>query len=230
MASLVTSSVVADIRGKVGSEVYARNGSGLYVRSLGSWVQPDTQRQLDCRAAIAALSAYWSSTLTEQQRADWQSYAHRHPRPNRWGEHIQTSGYLSFIATNAYRYRALTQISWPNAPNKPPLHPPKFTFTANVAADTITVALPPDTYDPPPAMLNLWLFAGEPKSKGRNYFNGPWRFVGANLNTPPWTSDPWTVASPWTIDANKRMWCYLVAQDWISGALSQPARAQHDPT
>ena len=230
MATLRTGSVVADIRGKVGNEVYSRNHYGAFVRSVAEWIQPNTQRQLDARDVMIFVGPAWSSTLTEQQRNDWRSYAQQHPRPNRWGEYIQTSGYNNFVRTNSYRYRDAQAIDFPDAPTSPPLHPPTFTFTADVLADTITITLPPANYDPPWAQLRLFLFAGKPVSQGRNFFNAPWRYAASNLFNATWTTDPWTLASPWPIDAGKRMWCYLVAQHATEGQLSNPARAQHDTT
>ena len=228
MASILTSSVVADIRGKVGTEVYSRNHYGAFVRSVGVWDQPDTARQLAARDIMIFVAPAWSATLTEQQRADWRSYAHQHPQPNRWGELSQTTGYLAFIRANSYRYLTTQQIAYVNATASPPLHPPQFSFTADAVADTITVTLPPTNYDPPWAQLCLYLFAGKPVSQGRNFFNAPWRYAASNLFNGTWTTDPWTLASPWPIDAGKRMWCYLVAQHWTGGQVSRPGRAQYD--
>ena len=228
MASILTSSVVADIRGKIGDEVYSRNGSGLYVRSLGTWVQPDTARQLSRRLFITDVAPAWSATLTEQQRDDWRSYAHQHPQPNRWGELCQTTGYLAFMRCNSYRFILDEDIHFLDAPTAPPLHPPEFSFTAEAVTDTITVALPPTNYDPTPQWLNVFLFVGKPTTTGRHFFNGPWRWKAHALNYPPWDRDPWTVASPWPITAGQRMWCYLVAQSFYGGELSRPGRAQYD--
>lgn len=211
---------MADIRGKVGSEVYERNGAGNYVRALGTWVQPDTQRQLDQRAAITALSQAWSGTLTEAERATWRKYAKQHPRTNTWGERRNSSGYNRFVRANSYRYRQNSSIDFLSAPSRPPLHPPIFTFSAEAAGDTVTVALPPGTYTPPWAGLRLWLFVGPGVSAGVAYFRAPWRYVGLNTYNGAWTSDPWTENLPWAIDAGDKVFAYLVAQHAVQGHLS----------
>lgn len=227
MASLLTSSIVADVRGKVGSEVYERNGAGNYVRTLGSWVQPDTQRQLDQRAAITALSQAWSGTLTEVQRASWKMYARQHPRVNKWGVRSNCSGYNRFVRANSYRYRQNSSIDYLVAPEGPPLHPPIFTFTADAGADTLTVGLPPGTYTPPWAGLRLWVFAGRGVGSGVSYYRAPWRYVGLNTYNGAWTSDPWTENLPWAIDVGDKVFAYLVAQHAVQGNLSSRCKSSY---
>ena len=133
MAAIRTGPIVADIRGKVGSSVFSRNSSGAFVRDVGTWTQPDTQAQLDARTVITDLSAAWGTTLTEAQRRAWRQYAAHHPRPNRWGQPTNTSGYNRFIRINAYEYRDDQTIHYPNAPAGPPIHQPTFTFTIQAA-------------------------------------------------------------------------------------------------
>lgn len=227
MANLLTSSIVADIRGKVGSEVYERNAAGNYVRTLGAWVQKDTQRQLDQRAAITALSQAWSAALTEAQRASWRLYARRHARKNTWGERTNTSGYNRFVRVNSYRYRQNSSIDFLLAPDAPPLHPPRFTFTAEAAGDTMTVVLPPAAYTPPFNGLRLWLFAGPGVSAGVGYFSSPWRYVGFNTYNGAWTGDPWTEGLPWAIDPGDQVFAYMVAQHATGGQMSSRYQVSH---
>lgn len=228
MANVRPSSTVGDIRGKLGQEVYARNSAGLYVRSLGSWVQPDTQRQVDARAAITALSQAWSGTLTEANRNSWRSYARRWPMPNTWGDLILTTGYNYFVRCNAYRYRQNTSIDFQAAPNAGPLSPPVVTFTTDPGNDQLTVIVPPVNYAPPSHPLRLWLFVGLQQTQGVHFYAGPWRYVAENLWSGAWASDPWTVASPWTLDIDKRLWLYVAAQDSVNGQLSRQYYAQTD--
>lgn len=145
MALILPGAIIAEIRGKLGENVYLRTQGGMTVRTVGTWLQPDTQRQLDARAVITALSQAWSGTLTNDQRAAWRSYAHQHPRNNRWGVPTLTNGYTRFVRTNTYQYRDSQSIAYPNPPDQPPIHPPAWTpIVYELAAIQVTGTLNPD--------------------------------------------------------------------------------------
>jgi len=152
MAVIKTGSIVADIRGKIGDEVYTRGQGGAAVRSIGTWAQPDTDLQLAVRAIMVTLSGAWSSTLSEDQREQWRAYAHANPRPNRWGTLTQTSGYLAFVRHNFHAYREASTIIFPDAPTAPPLYPPNIGIKVQQdGALFVTGTLTPDatgTYYP----------------------------------------------------------------------------------
>ena len=220
MAIVRPGNIIVDIRGKVGDTVYSRNNAGPFVRSRIVAPQVPTQLQLDQQALMTALSTAWSGTLTEPQRATWRQYAHQHPRPNRWGNLTAKTGQNAFVRANAYYYRIDQALHFSSAPPAPPLPPPAFTFTADAAADTITIALPPTTFPAPFAGLRLYAFIGEPTVQGVNYFNRSTRYAATNLYVPPWSTSPWTFASPYPIDVGQRVWAFLVAQHETGGQLS----------
>lgn len=145
MAVIKPGSIVADIRGRVGDNVFTRTQGGATVRSVGSWVQPDSDPQVLCRDTIEALSIGWSSTLTAAQRSAWKSYAELYPRPNRWGTLTQSSGYLAYIRHNAYAARTDGGIPYHDAPSAPPLHPPELALTVQPSgAIVVTGTLDPN--------------------------------------------------------------------------------------
>lgn len=74
MAHISTGSIVADIRGKVGSEIYSRNRGGSYVKGAVSPTQPNTTLQTDARAVMAQAVNDWQS-LSDQERALWDAFA-----------------------------------------------------------------------------------------------------------------------------------------------------------
>lgn len=179
MANIRAGSLVVDIRGRVGTEIYSRNSAGPIVRSAGSWVQPDTQRQLDARAVITALSQAWSGTLSDAQRKTWRTYGRQWPRPNKFGEVTITNGYLAFIRCNALHYRQYTALGFLVAPPAGPIHPPTFTFDVD-AGEAGSLTLPPTNYLTPRADLRLFLHGGQQVNPGVDYFSGPWRYIGVN--------------------------------------------------
>jgi len=145
MAVIKPGSLVADIRGKVGDNVFSRGQGGASVRSVGTWNQPDTDAQQLTRLILETLAQAWSDLLSEPNRNAWRTYAHRHPRPNRWGTPTQTSGYLAFIRGNFHAYRQAAAIVFPSAPTAPPLHPPHLQVTVQQnGALLLTGSLTPD--------------------------------------------------------------------------------------
>lgn len=220
MAVIKTGSIVADIRGSVGDDTYARNQGGLYIRARSSPTGEPTEDQLACQAAVTALSQYWSATLTDQQRADWRTYAHQHPGPNRWGDLTITNGYTRFIRLNFTRYRIDTAVAFPDAPLGPPIHPATFTFTAEDAGDTVTIDLSFPTYGGGLKNLQVFAYLGPQVNAGRNFFNGPFRYVGTNRYNTSWQFDAWTEDSPWNLTEGKKVFLRMVAQMRDNGELS----------
>lgn len=70
MANIRAGSIIADIRGKVGTEVYSRNREGPYVKAFTSPVQPNTTPQLNNRAFMQSAVAAWQA-LSESERLLW---------------------------------------------------------------------------------------------------------------------------------------------------------------
>jgi len=219
-------SIVSDIRGSVGDETYSRNQGGIYIRGRVTPTYTNTADQQAVRAAITALSQAWSSTLTDGQRDSWRTYAHSNPRPDAWGQLNLTNGYTAFIRHNATPYRDTSAIAFADAPTAAPLWQPTFTFTADSIANTITIALPILSYDPPPAGLRVYVFGGMPVTPGTNYFSGPWRYQGKNTFTGPWVLDPFTLAYNWPFTAGQKLFVSMQTQDTITGARSTRYVAQ----
>lgn len=222
MAVIVPGSIVSDIRGSVGDETYARNQGGLYVRARTTPADPNTGNQQACRAAMTALSQFWSANLTEQQRHDWRTYARQHPRRDRFGNEHLSNGYTRFIRINFHRYRLEVAVAFPDAPTHPPIHPPLFTFTALAEDKTVTIVVPPDAYDPPSADLELFAYGGDDVNPGVAYYNTPWRYIARNEFNGVWDHDPWTINYPLVLVADHKVYVKLIAQNADTGELSTP--------
>lgn len=74
MAHIRAGSIVSDIRGKVGTEIYSRNRSGAYVKAYTSPVQPGSSSQLSAQAEFANGMAEWAS-LSNEERMKWIEFA-----------------------------------------------------------------------------------------------------------------------------------------------------------
>lgn len=220
MAVITTGSIVADIRGSVGDETYARNQGGLYVKARKAPTDPNTAAQQACRAAMAALSQYWSDELTEQNRTDWRAYAHQHPRPNRFGSVNLTNGYTRFLRLNFTRRRLDATIPFTSPPPAPPLHPPVVSGEGDASAQELTIFLPPTNYDPPFAGLELFLYISPDVPPGRNFYNGPWLYFARTRNVPGWTNDFQEMAIGAGYTGGHKLFFRLVAQNYATGELS----------
>ncbi len=220
MAVLRTGPIVADIRGSVGDETFARNQGGLYVRARTTPTNPNTQDQQDCRAAMTALSQFWSGDLTEQQRSDWRSYAQQHPQPDRFGNPHLVNGYTRFIQVNFHRYRIDTAVAFPDAPLNPPIHPATFTFTAEATTDTITIDLSFPEWDGGIKNLQVYAYGGPEVNPGVSFYNGPWRYRATNRYNTEWQLDPWTFEHIAVMTEGKKVFYRIVAQMRDHGELS----------
>ena len=220
MAVIRTASIVADIRGSVGDVTYSRNLGGAYVKA--KWIPSGapTQPQLDSQAALTALSQYWDTTVTEAQRICWRNYAQAHPRPGRFGDLRRTTGYHAFLRHNLpwARYTTASLIDDPPTAEPCPLPAPAATLAQ--ATDTLTIALPCQPYDPPPAGLILYAYAARPQPAGSYNSHGVWQILELNQYTPPWTTDPWAIVLPWAIALADVVWIALRAQSSVTGAIS----------
>ncbi len=236
MGTIRVGSVVSDIRGKVGEEIYSRGPGGLQVRSVGSWVQPDTQRQIDQRTICAKLAVAWSGLLSEDQRAGWRAYAKQWPRVNRWGEPMNIGGYQAFFRACAYYFKALGDLAPGNpvvladllvkdAPPGGPSYPPVMSFGAVGATDVLTVQVQPVNYPALTSDAFVWLFAGKPVGVGVNWFGGPWRYWDHNVWTVGWVKDPWTGVYPWPVEAGEKLHVEAVLQFADSGEVSTRGRS-----
>ena len=152
MAVIKFGALVADIRGKVGDNVFSRGQGGPIIRSVGLVDSPDSEQREICRGVLEGVANDWSSTLTETQRRGWKSYAACNPRPNRWGGRTIHSGYLAFLRHNLHAQRLYGKLTYPDAPTAGPLHPPLLTATIQqegaLQSVAVTNPLTAETYLP----------------------------------------------------------------------------------
>jgi len=130
MAIIKPGSLVADIRGKVGDNVYSRNHAGNIVRSVGTWEQPEAGPLVDCQDALELCSKAWSGTLSQTQRDAWRVYGQLYPGSNRWGESRPRTGLQAFVKANFIRARLDLAIAFLDAPSGPPLIRPAVAIKA----------------------------------------------------------------------------------------------------
>lgn len=220
MANVRLGSIVADIRGSVGDETYGRNRGGVFVRERVTPTDVPSDAKTAAREAFRALAEAWNGTLSEGQRQGWRQYGRQYLVPGKFGTPRTSTGLQRFIGVNMNFRRYDPSIAFPNAPPGPPLWKPELVFTTDHTIDRIAVTLPIGGYGGPRAGTRYWLYGGMPVTRGRNFYNGPWRFLGYNYFSTVWSRDPWEETSPWDITSGGRVFCYVVAQDYSGGQIS----------
>ncbi len=228
MANVRLGSIVADIRGSIGDETYGRNPGGIFVRQRVTPADPPSAAKTIARNALKALSQAWSGTLTETQRAGWRQYGRQYLTPGKFGNPRTSSGIQRFIANNLNRYVYHPSIGFLDAPPGPPLAKPHLSITTDYTIDRITVTLPIGGYEAPRPWTRYWLYGGIPVTRGRNFYNGPWRYLAANYFSAVWQQNPWHATSPWDIVSGGRIYAYVVCQDYNTGEISVHGQAHAD--
>lgn len=214
MASIKTSALVADIKGKVGGNCFARNRGGIYVRAKIKPLNPRSVLQQQRRATASAAAAAWGA-ITAQQRADWQAYALNTGWSNRLGDSINIGGEAAFVRQAAYL----------GLYAEPPYAPAPLayghatatvsTITASEAIQTPILAEPSTGFTGDEGATRLYLFAAMPQAGSRAM--APIRFqllqtLCGSVGSPiafPLTLDTW----PWTYAEGQRITLAMVYKD-----------------
>lgn len=217
---------VVQMAGSIAGTTFARNRYGNYARARTKPVNPNTDRQQEVRSAVAFLADRWSQTLDAAQRTAWNLYASNVTMKNRLGESIQLSGFNHYIRSNT-PLKQVGQAIHDDGPTvfELPAKDPTFGFTATEDPNQITY-----TWD---SLLNwcaedgamILVYEGQPQNPQRNFFGGPWRFLGRTKGVDPGPAVPPSVQpSKFGIAELQRIWCYARISR-ADGRLSEPFRA-----
>lgn len=201
---------VVQMSGSIAGDTFARNRYGNYVRARTKPINPNTNRQVEVRAALSLLTEHWADILTANQREAWGDYAAAVAMKNRLGESIKLSGFNHFIRSN--HLRITTSGPWiPAGPvvNELPGADPTFAITASATTQLITI-----TFDDVMAWANevggrMFIFGGKPQNTQRNFFAGPWRgggFFAGQVGAAP--ASPLPVGTFYQLAQGQRLWVY----------------------
>lgn len=216
---------IVQMSGSIAGDVHARNRYGNYIRPRTKPTNPNTDRQVEVRAALSALTDRWSSTLTAAQRTAWNLYASNVAMTNKLGEVMHLTGFNHYIRSNAFRERVnITPVDDGPVVFELPGADPTFAITASEATQIVSYAF--DTLLDWANEDDGWLIfeMGQPQNAQRNFFGGPWRYVaaaaGAGAGPPVSPAGP---ASPFAIAEGQHLWAFarILRAD---GRLSEPFR------
>lgn len=147
MARIIGGSMIGELSGKLGGNVFARNKAGAYIRQYVVPVNPNTAAQVNARNSFGSASSSYHS-LTDLQKSQWQNFAQNIYLPKFGANTGQFSGFNAFtslrnVVTNAQRLLAdpftLAINNLPVTPDsilnfEPVSTPPAQTIQANIAA------------------------------------------------------------------------------------------------
>jgi len=178
MAKIVLGVALSSISGSVEGTTFARNRGGSYMRNKTVPTQPQTSAVQTRRAILSGLAASWAQTLTDDQRAGWSEYSRQVTLPDSLGQQRNAGGLGMFVRGNSLLVLAGAAPVL-DAPSLMEVGPviSNFTVAPSVATADVTIA----AFGPALPITDLVLFfAGPPINPGRNFFKGPYNFIGAN--------------------------------------------------
>jgi len=217
---------ITEMRGSIAGNVFSKNRYGNYVRSRTVPVNPNTARQQLVRAALSTYTTRWAQTLTAGQRTAWNLYGSSVVMTNKLGESINLSGYNHYIRTNSIlALGGVAAIDDGPTVFELPEADPTFAVAISEATQLITVTFD-DTADwDDETTGHMFIFQGQPQNAQRNFFGGPWRYVGqipGEAGVP--LASPQTKACSFAATEGQRNWVYARIMR-ADGRLSAPFRA-----
>jgi len=196
-----------EIRGSIGGKVYSRNRYGQYIRNRACPTNPSSARQQAARLHFADCSVMWSNLLTPDQRLAWNLYGASVPVTNRLGQQIYLSGFNHFVRSNT----AIAQVAGSTVDDGPVIYTlpgadSLFIPTISEAAQLISVPFDTGRDWVGEDEANLYVYMSQPRSPGRTFIGGPYRFAGAvpgDSGSPP--TSPQTIAVPFAVVEDQRV-------------------------
>lgn len=177
MAKVKYGPVVADARNSIDGAVYSRNQYGAYVRIKVSPTQPRTEHQLAVRGNMSEISKAWSYTLTDEERAAWETWARNNPITDVFGNSQVLSGIAAFNRVNGI----LLAIGRPLITTPPAEFQATPLQTCTITMDSATQAVN-ITFTPSPlgAKERLYMWGTGKMNPGRSFFKPFLRMFGVS--------------------------------------------------
>jgi len=196
--------------GSVAGNTHARNRFGNYMRARTKPVNPNTVGQQAVRAALALLTTVWSQTLTAAQRAAWNLYGATVPMRNRLGEVVNLTGFNHFIRSNSVLARfGGTPVAAGPVIFELPEKDPTMSLVASEAGQQISMSWDNTLPWADENGAFIYFYQGQPQTAQRNFFAGPWRYLGGigGVNGAP-IAPPAPFVPKWAIAEGQRIWVY----------------------
>lgn len=222
MAIFVPGPTVAEIRGSQGGTTFSRNRHGQYTRQRSSPINPDSPAQVAARARFNDMATRWRDVLTPAQRLGWELYADNTSWINGVGEVTHLTGLNHYLRSNGIA-TLVGLAAYDAAPGTfgIPSQETRWTPSADASDGEVDIAF---TFPVNVDDVAYAFFVGRPVDPSRNFYAGPWRYLGVilgNATTPP--TSPETFTCPFAMAADQKLNLYCRRLD-IDGRLTEPFR------
>lgn len=220
------SALVSSASGKLGGMVATRTRYGSSFRKRVKPVNPGTASQVTLRGYFKTVSSTWP-TLSDTVRADWATYAANVQVPDK------KLGGRTNITANAMYCRCMTPrllaglalvAAAPTTMDMPVMTEPVTTVTAS-GTNNLSVAFTNTDSWASSSNGAALVFMSRPQSPGRQFWKGPYIYVGkiAGASSPP--TSPKVFTSAYTLTAGQVVFVRIEATD-AEGRLTEPFRAR----
>jgi hypothetical protein len=204
-----TSQIIASGSGSIGGCTYSRNRSGQYIRRRAMPVNPGSAFAQVMTATFAALVVRWTTTLTQQQRDGWDTWALNTPQTDPLGNAVVWTGQNAYISMNSFRLQAgKTYV------DDAPTIFAGATYTPNAGADTANVSEASQDFDFNFVNTDDWanavggvlaVYVSRPQNPSVNYFKGPYRLAATEDGAVVPPTSPLTVPFPFPVVEDQRI-------------------------
>lgn len=183
--------VADEIRGRLGTTIYARNTFGPYAYQYVPRVDPDTTAQRYIRGAFRTAAMGWPYT-SEANRQEWYAYAAALDRASPVAQRRRPTGFNRYMAVATLRESVGTF---------PPHHAPTI-FTLGLLHapryEQLLFFLVTIYFDPADRWLyqnngRVWIYQSLPQPSTVNHHTDPFKWIGGRVGSPSSPPNPLTL-------------------------------------
>jgi hypothetical protein len=145
---------------------------------------------------------------------------------NRLGESVFMTGFNHFLRSNVefYNHNAAVTKAGPTDLTLPEKDI-AFAVSGSAATQKLSVVFTEGTAWALEAGASMLLYMGQPRNATRNFFNGPWKYIGQILGVAtPGAQSPAEMDPPYTLTAGQLVTCYARIRR-LDGRISEPFTA-----
>ena len=186
MARIKYGTIVTQINGSVGGNVFQNNAFGFTLKSKGAVRKPSSNKQNINKGYVSSVSKAWAN-LSDSDRNAWISYAATYPQPSKHSPTDYLSGYGLFLKWNQVYMTGTTipgQIIAAPPLALPESSIPTWEFLCFPSIHNLNQLNATWTVDTPDWLCNIEL--GAPMPSGQNFIGSKTRFI--SVCTPEATS------------------------------------------